>query len=49
MGLQRIQINPKILRWVIERRGLDVNEYCKTDEKYDAWLKGEQSPTFIQA
>jgi Zn-dependent peptidase ImmA (M78 family) len=49
MGLQRIQINPKILRWVIERRGLDVNEYCKTDEKYDAWLKGEQSPTFSQA
>lgn len=49
MGVQRIHINPKILSWVIERRGLNVSEYCKKDERFEMWLNGEQDPTFSQA
>lgn len=49
MSAQRLHIAPKILSWVIERRGLDVNEYCKNNEKFAKWLNGEQDPTFRQA
>ncbi|MBO4985127.1 MAG: hypothetical protein J6C87_05730 [Bacteroides sp.] len=49
MGIQRIHINPKIPSSGIERRGLDVNEYCKKDVKFEKWLKGEQNPTLSQA
>ena len=49
MSAQRLHIAPKILSWVIERRGLDVNEYCQKDEKFEKWLNGEQDPTFRQA
>lgn len=49
MGAQRLHIEPGVLSWVIERRGGDVNDYCRKDAKFDKWLKGEQDPTFRQA
>ena len=47
--MQRLHIEPNILSWVIERRGLDVDEYCRKHEIYRRWLKGEADPTFRQA
>lgn len=49
MSAQRLHIAPKILSWVIERRGLDVAEYIQMDEKFKKWFKGELDPTFRQA
>lgn len=49
MSVQRLHIAPGILSWIIERRGLDVNEYCKKNEKFQKWLNGELDPTFRQA
>lgn len=49
MSAQRIHIEPQILRWIIERRGLDVDDYCLRNDKFEKWLNGEQDPTFRQA
>jgi Zn-dependent peptidase ImmA (M78 family) len=49
MSAQRIHIEPQILRWIIERRGLDVDDYCLRNDKFAKWLNGEQDPTFRQA
>ena len=49
MSAQRVHIEPQILRWIIERRGLNVDDYCLKNEKFEKWLNGEQDPTFRQA
>lgn len=47
--IPRLNIEPKILSWVIERRGFDVAEYAQKNERFGKWLTGEAQPTFRQA
>lgn len=49
MATQRIHIEPSILSWVIERKGLNVENYCKQNVKFAKWISGEAEPTFHQA
>ena len=49
MATQRIHIEPSVLSWVIERKGLDVDAYCAQNEKFAKWISGEIEPTFHQA
>ncbi|MEZ6104378.1 MAG: ImmA/IrrE family metallo-endopeptidase [Pirellulaceae bacterium] len=40
-----VDINPKLLRWVVDRSGLPLDEYQPT---VAAWLAGEKKPTYNQ-
>jgi len=49
MSTQRLHIEPAILSWILERRGIDVEEYRQRNDMFDKWITGEQDPTFRQA
>lgn len=46
-------INPKILHWMRERRGLDVSDSARTagilPDQLTRWEAGKNQPTFLQA
>jgi len=48
-AIQRVHIEPEILAWTIARRGLDVEEYCRKNKLFAAWITGKIDPTFHQA
>ncbi|MEX1027331.1 MAG: ImmA/IrrE family metallo-endopeptidase [Candidatus Paceibacterota bacterium] len=43
-----VQVNPELLRWAVDRSGLDVDDLRKPFPKVDEWLSGEKPPTFRQ-
>lgn len=49
----KAHINPKILRWMRERGGLDVGDAARaasiSPEQLTHWESGESQPTFLQA
>lgn len=49
MATATLRIEPSILRWAVERAGMDVDAYSRLDSDYAKWLSGEKSPTYRQA
>lgn len=49
----KAHINPKILRWMRERGGLDVGDAAHvvgiSPDQLTLWETGESRPTFLQA
>jgi transcriptional regulator with XRE-family HTH domain len=49
----KAHINPKILRWIRERSGLDMGDAARvasiSPDQLARWEAGESQPTFIQA
>ncbi len=44
----RVTIQPKMLRWAVERSGKTSENISKKFPKYDFWCRGEVNPTFKQ-
>lgn len=45
MAISRINIDPTILSWAVERSGGDVVKYAEENSKFDNWMKGNKLPT----
>ena len=44
----RIDINPKMLTWAIDRAGYDLSDFSKKTNGLEAWISGEKKPTIKQ-
>lgn len=49
MATATVRIEPSILKWAVERAGMDVDAYSCRDSDYAKWLSGEKMPTYRQA
>ncbi len=45
MAISRININPVILSWAVERFGGNPMEYAEENEKFSSWMTGVAKPT----
>lgn len=43
-----VAVNPKLIRWAIDRSGVPMDELRNKFKKIDEWLSGEREPTFRQ-
>lgn len=48
MTTLRVHIQPKMLRWALDRAGLDLDALLPRFPKADAWLSGDALPTLKQ-
>ena len=48
MMIHRIDINPKMLSWAIQRAGYDVDVYLRLHPEVNSWFKQEKQPTMRQ-
>lgn len=46
--MERIAVNPTLIRWALERSGLTVRDLQNRFPKIEAWERGEVSPTMRQ-
>lgn len=46
--MTRVDVQPKMLRWALERAGLSFADLPKTCAQAEAWLRGEKRPTLKQ-
>lgn len=46
--MNRLEVNPELLRWARERAGLGVDELARRFPKLDAWERGVLHPTLKQ-
>lgn len=48
MAISRININPTMLSWAVERFGGNTAEYAEENSKFDNWMNGDKLPTLIE-
>ena len=46
--MNRVNVQPALLRWARERSGRSVHELQRRFPKFDAWERGEVLPTLKQ-
>lgn len=46
--MSRVTVQPKMLRWAVERSGKTIEYILKKFPKFDLWCRNEASPTFKQ-
>lgn len=48
MAVERLNIQPDLLRWVIRRAGISEDKAIETFPLLDGWLSQEKQPTLSQ-
>ena len=46
--MNKVDVNPKLLRWAIERAGFDLDKLAHRIPQLPAWESGDKQPTFKQ-
>ena len=46
--MNKVYVNPKLLRWAIERAGFELDELAHRIPQLPAWERGDKQPTFKQ-
>ena len=46
--MQTVAVNPNLIRWAIDRSGLEADDLLKKFPRLDEWKTGERQPTFRQ-
>ena len=46
--MNKVYVNPKLLRWAIERAGFELDELAHRIPQLPAWERGYKQPTFKQ-
>lgn len=44
----RIEVDQRVLKWAIDESQIPYDNICSRFNKMDKWLRGEESPTFVQ-
>ena len=46
--MNKVDVNPELLRWAIERAGFDLDKLAHRIRELPAWERGEKQPTVKQ-
>ena len=46
--MYKVDVNPELLRWAIERAGFDLDKLAHRIPQLPAWESGDKQPTFKQ-